>query len=57
MINAGTITASISLDTSSLAEGIQKGKRSLKAFAESTLPVIKEHLQMAKATVQQAQAQ
>jgi putative membrane protein len=29
----------------------------LKAFAESTLPVIKEHLQMAKAAVQQAQAQ
>jgi putative membrane protein len=31
--------------------------KDLKAFAESTLPVIKEHLQMAKATVQQAQAQ
>jgi putative membrane protein len=31
--------------------------KDLKAFAEATLPVVKEHLQMAKATVQQAQAQ
>jgi putative membrane protein len=31
--------------------------KDLKAFAEATLPVVKEHLQMAKATVQQAQVQ
>jgi putative membrane protein len=31
--------------------------KELKSFAEATLPVIKEHLQMAKATVQQAQVQ